>query len=1368
MKPNYSQRSARRGWAASSLTLLVWAGLWVSVAALHAEEPPRFFFNLDASVVPGGLNDPRGVAVDSSNNVYVADTGNHRIVKFTQYGGYLTQWGTQGNGAGQFNGPTGLAVDSSNTLCVADTGNSRIAKFTADGAFLFEWAAANAYQLATDSAGNLYALGTNSLVQKFGSDGTSLGPVDANRAVIGNGADNIYVSSYYGHSARCWNGWTYVNCWIVDRSDIDRLDLAGNSTRMVTGPVGLLAVDGSNNLYATDYSLPPITKLNSNGLTTAQWGISGSYDGQFGAIGGAAVSHDGNLVYVADSGNNRVQVFAYDTSRGPARIVTENWKASATPSTDWYAVTSSADGTQLAATDQSQSGRIYISRDSGATWTVTSAPPNYWGSIASSADGRTLVAAAYGPVYVSSDSGTNWSLASLPNYNSSSSYSFASSADGTRWFAVGAGAYGSMDSGATWSLLTNAPGGSAVACSADGNKVVLARNEAVYASTNAGVTWALSTAPRTIAYSALASSADGTKIVAAGGYGICTSTDSGATWTSNNLAVANFTSVAASADGRRLMAATYGGPIYTSADAGVTWSSNSAPNLEWTSVAASADGRKLVGVAFNSPIYTWQPTMPASQTVPAGTDVTLSVVALGALPLTYQWECDGTNLPWATNATLTLTNVPLASSFGSLLSTNALITVLPAVATTQPVSGISATGDAVLHGSVWLGASPTLAWFEWGTGTNYGNIAGVTTISASGLVGLRSPLSGLSESSVYHFRFVAWNNLGLVYGNDQTFVEGLLPTVVTLQATGITTSGVTLNASINPGGPDTTAYFRWGTSTNYTQVTAVNDLGAGASALTFSLPISGLNSAAGYHYQAVASNLLGTVFGPDVPFLTAWRATAPDADGVTWHYVNAYNVEAGPSYFANPPVYSGIQAANLIFGNAATGHIYAISVANDFVTHTAHLDGWGDSQFLLGPGLDENYSYASGAGYDGAGYLDSAFSAYVLDHGTSSTNYVWEAAASAITSTNSPLTWTQAGGPQSYWVSWVSVASSADGTRLLAANGSAIYASTNGGATWAAANAPSANCWFVASSADGRKLAVAGYYSGSIFASTNSGVTWWPASAPITNWSAIASSADGSKLVALASGVSGAIYTSADSGATWQPSRAANRFWHAVATSADGRKLAAVTYSFDGIYTSTNFGFDWNQTTAPSNYWASLASSADGNQLVAGVNGGLIYVSTNSGADWQPTSAPRESWAAVASSADGSRLVAAASPGQIYTSKNAGATWTASFPAGPPASNWRSLCSSADGRRLVALVADGGVFTSQSIPTLALSIAASRADHVLSWTIPSMDFTLQQNPDLTTTNWTDVPTPPVLNLSNLQNQVIVSPTNGKTFYRLKH
>jgi DNA-binding beta-propeller fold protein YncE len=58
----------------------------------------------------------------------VADYGN-RIQKFTSDGVYLTQWGTQGTGDGQFNNPAGVAVDASGNVYVADTDNNRIQVF---------------------------------------------------------------------------------------------------------------------------------------------------------------------------------------------------------------------------------------------------------------------------------------------------------------------------------------------------------------------------------------------------------------------------------------------------------------------------------------------------------------------------------------------------------------------------------------------------------------------------------------------------------------------------------------------------------------------------------------------------------------------------------------------------------------------------------------------------------------------------------------------------------------------------------------------------------------------------------------------------------------------------------------------------------------------------------------------------------------------------------------------------------------------------------------------------------------------------------------------------------------------------------------
>jgi len=86
------------------------------------------------------FNSPYGVAVDSRGNVYVADNGNHRIRKITPAGVVSTFAGTgsagHADGTGteaQFNLPFGVAVDSSDNVFVADIDNNRIRKITPTG-----------------------------------------------------------------------------------------------------------------------------------------------------------------------------------------------------------------------------------------------------------------------------------------------------------------------------------------------------------------------------------------------------------------------------------------------------------------------------------------------------------------------------------------------------------------------------------------------------------------------------------------------------------------------------------------------------------------------------------------------------------------------------------------------------------------------------------------------------------------------------------------------------------------------------------------------------------------------------------------------------------------------------------------------------------------------------------------------------------------------------------------------------------------------------------------------------------------------------------------------------------------------------------
>jgi DNA-binding beta-propeller fold protein YncE len=68
--------------------------------------------------------------VDPDGRVYVADTGNKRIVIFDADGNYLSEFGTTGFDPGQFDEPVGVAVDDDGTVYVTDTWNQRIQTFT--------------------------------------------------------------------------------------------------------------------------------------------------------------------------------------------------------------------------------------------------------------------------------------------------------------------------------------------------------------------------------------------------------------------------------------------------------------------------------------------------------------------------------------------------------------------------------------------------------------------------------------------------------------------------------------------------------------------------------------------------------------------------------------------------------------------------------------------------------------------------------------------------------------------------------------------------------------------------------------------------------------------------------------------------------------------------------------------------------------------------------------------------------------------------------------------------------------------------------------------------------------------------------------
>jgi sugar lactone lactonase YvrE len=78
---------------------------------------------------------PSDVAVDKEGNVYVLDSGNHRIQKFDPEGKYVASFGRQGQGPGEFQYPQSIDIDTEGNIYVADSGNQKIHILKPDGAF---------------------------------------------------------------------------------------------------------------------------------------------------------------------------------------------------------------------------------------------------------------------------------------------------------------------------------------------------------------------------------------------------------------------------------------------------------------------------------------------------------------------------------------------------------------------------------------------------------------------------------------------------------------------------------------------------------------------------------------------------------------------------------------------------------------------------------------------------------------------------------------------------------------------------------------------------------------------------------------------------------------------------------------------------------------------------------------------------------------------------------------------------------------------------------------------------------------------------------------------------------------------------------
>ena len=217
---------------------------------------------------PGQFREPWGIAVDDEGYVYVADTWNHRIQKFDRNGNFLLQWGTFGDTRGElgqegvFYGPRDIAIDGEGNLYVTDTGNKRIQKFSPEGEFLGQWGGAgvNPGQFdepvgiaISERSGDIFIADTwNRRIQRFDKDFNFIAqwPVQGweSESVVNkpylalDAADNVYVTdpenyrvlkfSPEGELLAVWGEF-------------------GTDSRSFNLPTGI-AVDAVDNVYVVD------------------------------------------------------------------------------------------------------------------------------------------------------------------------------------------------------------------------------------------------------------------------------------------------------------------------------------------------------------------------------------------------------------------------------------------------------------------------------------------------------------------------------------------------------------------------------------------------------------------------------------------------------------------------------------------------------------------------------------------------------------------------------------------------------------------------------------------------------------------------------------------------------------------------------------------------------------------------------------------------------------------------------------------------------------------------------------------------------------------------------------------------------------
>ena len=262
---------------------------------------------------PWHFNQPSDLVGDTSGTIYVADTGNHRLLKMNAQGEVIAQWGA-GKEAGLFYYPMSVTIAGNGNIYVADSGNHRIQQFSKTGEWINAWG-----HMGQESG------------QFFWPSG------------IASYADQLYVADEYNHRIQVFTqDGQWVRSWgekgesadqfnqpcdiaidsegrvfIADRNHyrVQEYTLKGDYISTLKGhvdsslfmPVSIM-IDQNDVIYVSDTQTSRIIHWTNNDSYGRTWRQYSDHE----MIAPSGMMYSNDSIYIADTGHNRVQRLSID------------------------------------------------------------------------------------------------------------------------------------------------------------------------------------------------------------------------------------------------------------------------------------------------------------------------------------------------------------------------------------------------------------------------------------------------------------------------------------------------------------------------------------------------------------------------------------------------------------------------------------------------------------------------------------------------------------------------------------------------------------------------------------------------------------------------------------------------------------------------------------------------------------------------------------------------------------------------------------------------------------------------------------------------------------------------------------------------